>query len=1453
MNASSKLLFFCCALFLLAAPLTVASRVPGDDHTIFCGQTNPGCRGKAVKSPKVKSPSHELASTESVVEEEVATPNLCATPVIFADGLEPPQGAASCEMFFIPQALGPSGRATLQWSAQAVDQCMLSCNQNPVLAAVSAQGSRSLKASKPVSCDLCCIPPMGMTGTTAGCSASLPVEGSCDAPSCTATVHGSADAGYALSVATDGQRCAYSCPGFGSGEMACDADLPLGSETRECRVWAVSACDSVRRCSTSSWSASITVDGNLDDWPSGTRFPTNGGYNHISWDDDYIYVALNHQALVQAVDELSVMVYLGNGAFGLPNTKTLGTQTCTMPVSMSHAVRWQPAIDAYQLLEAIPGHGWIPTPVSGLLVSGNSRTGSVEMAVPRALLSLNQYLYVHANIVDHRSGQEISFASTPFGSHRARYMGNGSLCKKVAKFDVNDWLQPNDTPPYEIGPFDFPEVTPPLENTGFSLRIATFNGAYVDIPDGESDLEAHVAATCALGSLAAPVLQVGVVATSIALGMPPVWLGLPPPDPLLWFGFCEAGVHIAIDYFNSSLEEEAGGDLSHEQRALEIAARLLEMDLDVVALNEVFVEDARDQLVSLLESKYPYVVTRIEPPADTDVTDIFEPHFGAYFVQDSGLMLFSRYPFTALSNLGHLVTDDQVELRWQGSTVNNSSKQALAFLQFNAHPCHKEDCNAGKGVAAVRIEKSPQQQFAVAFSHMQASYGADDSAEQTASMDIRGGQLGDAKALINDSFTTAEKDEAEVFFLGDLNIVGRHSDGESLNANDWPDWDQAHFDFTGFVTMSSEENLDWDLGRQEWLHHFCGLRTGLPGEACENANPGESHLDDPTTPGFFACGDGATSECPDSNGNLLLVDSWAYDTSAHDLGRTQGAGAWEPTLTDCVDEGVRLKTSLCSGSRLDYILHNKPEISGHGATSVTYTTCAQHMTIAYELSGAGGTQPLSDHLPIRGDFNIWSPHCRPPEAVIIDEAVLEANDNTFIASSATNSDYKIKYPGSMQWFRIEEPGSYSIGVGSDPEMDFMVYQEEDLSRPRPSYHKMKSEWGTRYYLPKPPYYVRVFATKDAAKVPDREKTGNYLLKVHRHDCTKAWDACAIQAGSWLAPILWPDKHFTVWDLTDPHYEAGPDALWFILTTYVDDKGVRPSLSFGHESRWPDNYSMEIAEFCGTSGDCPGPHEILVSSDNFDTGPKLTGCELCKFFALQLRAETTLKAPDGKQGKAYFLRVLRTVPLGPDGTDCPVEPCGTPKKERTAGVRFGTNLTFFYPDTLELILSEDDFGGDVTDELYYFLDVDGQSPTKTKTSNYQWLGNFVEGGPKGSVSKMTVRSYVENMHPNIYSAAEPNASVDDTDPEWFVPRPGHYLCQGADPEGSGELCALPEEWLGSSMQLNGNLAEVMYSDDPQGNEDNADYKAILRYCLVHEYFEKEGTLTALDACRAVGLE
>ncbi|MCP4311485.1 MAG: hypothetical protein GY790_09515 [Bacteroidetes bacterium] len=40
----------------------------------------------------------------------------------------------------------------------------------------------------------------------------------------------------------------------------------------------------------------------------------------------------------------------------------------------------------------------------------------------------------------------------------------------------------------------------------------------------------------------------------------------------------------------------------------------------------------------------------------------------------------------------------------------------------------------------------------------------------------------------------------------------------------------------------------------------------------------------------------------------------------------------------------------------------------------------------------------------------------------------------------------------------------------------------------------------------------------------------------------------------MAPTLWPDEHFITRSTNDVHYQAGPDALWFITSSYVDPAG-----------------------------------------------------------------------------------------------------------------------------------------------------------------------------------------------------------------------------------------------------------------------------------------------------------
>src|SRR5688500_10807058 len=72
--------------------------------------------------------------------------------------------------------------------------------------------------------------------------------------------------------------------------------------------------------------------------------------------------------------------------------------------------------------------------------------------------------------------------------------------------------------------------------------------------------------------------------------------------------------------------------MSAERRAREIARNLLDGDVDVIALQEVFDSDAADVFEDMLAPAFPFYVKYL----DTDGIDV---------EGDSGLMLFSKFPF----------------------------------------------------------------------------------------------------------------------------------------------------------------------------------------------------------------------------------------------------------------------------------------------------------------------------------------------------------------------------------------------------------------------------------------------------------------------------------------------------------------------------------------------------------------------------------------------------------------------------------------------------------------------------------------------------------------------------------------------------------------------------------------------------------------------------------------
>jgi hypothetical protein len=218
----------------------------------------------------------------------------------------------------------------------------------------------------------------------------------------------------------------------------------------------------------------------------------------------------------------------------------------------------------------------------------------------------------------------------------------------------------------------------------------------------------------------------------------------------------------AIDRKDPFFAEDA------EKRARAIAKRILSspFDYDIVALNEVFDEDAREILSKELDSKYPHQVVK------ADVNNVGSQVFGAVLMlptsimlaayglsilvntkfEDSGLMLFSRFPFDRIpkpSETGSNVPD----------TVPN-----VHFLPYTLTE-HDEGL-ASKGAVLARLLVDGRR-CDVIISHTQATYPTDDDYAE-----IRTSQFREVQQLIKAVIGLPLPPDNELLFMGDLNIEG---------------------------------------------------------------------------------------------------------------------------------------------------------------------------------------------------------------------------------------------------------------------------------------------------------------------------------------------------------------------------------------------------------------------------------------------------------------------------------------------------------------------------------------------------------------------------------------------------------------------------------------------------------------------------------------------------------
>ena len=172
------------------------------------------------------------------------------------------------------------------------------------------------------------------------------------------------------------------------------------------------------------------------------------------------------------------------------------------------------------------------------------------------------------------------------------------------------------------------------------------------------------------------------------------------PDLAMYLAYLVSGViapAIAADAVEFAECVKDAGDIAPDEAKL-IAAAITSADYDVIALNEVFDNDAKDTLVDALKDQYPYYVKYFKEGSA---------------VEDSGLMIFSRFPFLPLPK-----TEFQAE-------VDGSNPNDVAFRLFE--DCDGVDCHADKGAALVRVQvdglAGAAGSYTLVFAHFQADSG----------------------------------------------------------------------------------------------------------------------------------------------------------------------------------------------------------------------------------------------------------------------------------------------------------------------------------------------------------------------------------------------------------------------------------------------------------------------------------------------------------------------------------------------------------------------------------------------------------------------------------------------------------------------------------------------------------------------------------------------------------
>lgn len=428
------------------------------------------------------------------------------------------------------------------------------------------------------------------------------------------------------------------------------------------------------------------------------------------------------------------------------------------------------------------------------------------------------------------------------------------------------------------------------------------------------------------------------------------------------------------------------------ERANKIAHQLKLGDYDIIALQEVFDEEAKNIFVDSLKNKYPYFVKYID-----ESTPFFHDsaHLGIDFHSNSGLMLFSRFKFLNIPEA--IRAGDAIAF---SDGVRNPN---VGFIYYDATDNNLADDWANKGAGFVKIQNTESNRiYNVFFTHT-------DSGNDSGDKDSRDHEIGLINGAIR-NFGGGNENVEDIFFIGDFNI-----DGNIL--------------------------LD---DRSEWESHF-------------SLTPVK-----PMVPSGLTC-----------------IDEWNFGFQPNDIGR------------ELKDNGLcsDLQVPDQQRHRTDYVFHSDPPLANTHLVT-------QFMALGYNLFwgnnnynftfGKGGDTILSDHAAVICDLNLPAPQCNPATAGLIERDMM---DQTLSGT--------LTWPGSMQFWRINDPGSYAIEV--TPGLKYQVFTSDNYSIPLNSYHNEIVHFnsiadntvhqGTKFIATHGPLFIRVF--KDS-----RLRPSSYNICIH---------------------------------------------------------------------------------------------------------------------------------------------------------------------------------------------------------------------------------------------------------------------------------------------------------------------------------------------------------------------